>query len=71
MAPEAPIYTKEQVTRYYERISLPDALRIYEVADVSTKAALSYLKQLQKHHLISIPFENLVGAHISTQDECI
>jgi arylamine N-acetyltransferase len=61
MASESPKYTKEQVTEYYERIGLPEALRIYEVADVSPKAALSYLKELQKHHLVSVPFENLVS----------
>ncbi|KAF2434619.1 arylamine N-acetyltransferase 1 [Tothia fuscella] len=54
-----PKYTKEQIIQYYERIGLPEALRIYDVADISPKAALSYLKELQKHHLISIPFENL------------
>jgi len=52
-------YSKEQVTQYYERIKLPEALRMYDVSEMSAKAALSYLRQLQKHHLISVPFENL------------
>jgi arylamine N-acetyltransferase len=66
MTSEAPKYTKEQVTQYYDRIGLQDALRIYEVADVSPKAALSYLRELQKHHLVSIPFENLVSKCIES-----
>jgi arylamine N-acetyltransferase len=70
MASESPKYTKEQVTQYYERINLPDALRIYEVAGVSAKAALSYLKELQKHHLVSVPFENLVSC-VTTSSEAM
>lgn len=59
MASEAPKFTKEQVKKYYDRIGLAEALRVYEVTEISTKAALNYLGLLQKQHLISIPFENL------------
>lgn len=54
-------YSKEEVTQYYDRISIPEALRIYDVSELSPKAALSYLKKLQKHHLVSVPFENIVS----------
>lgn len=54
-------YSKEEVTQYYDRISIPEALRIYDVSGLSPKAALSYLKELQKHHLVSVPFENIVS----------
>jgi arylamine N-acetyltransferase len=54
-------YSKEQVTQYYDRICIPKALRIYDVSELSSKAALSYLRELQKHHLVSVPFENIVS----------
>jgi arylamine N-acetyltransferase len=53
-------YSKEQITQYYDRVNLPEALRIYDVSELSPKAALSYLRELQKHHLITVPFENIV-----------
>lgn len=56
-------YSKEEVTQYYDRISIPEALRIYDVSGLSPKAALSYLKELQKHHLVSVPFENIVSLY--------
>jgi arylamine N-acetyltransferase len=57
-------YSKEQITAYYDRISLLEKDRVYDVAELDAKAALSYLKQLQKHHLICVPFENLVRADL-------
>jgi arylamine N-acetyltransferase len=57
-------YAKEQIAVYYDRISLPEKLRKYDVKELSPKDALEYLKQLQKHHLISVPFENLVRYQI-------
>ena len=54
-------YSKEQVTQYYDRIGIPEALRIFDVSELSPKAALSYLRELQKHHLVSVPFENIVS----------
>lgn len=58
-----PEYSKEEIIQYYDRISIPDALRIYDVSGLSPKAALSYLRELQKHHLVSVPFENIVSLH--------
>ncbi|TID14511.1 arylamine N-acetyltransferase 1 [Venturia nashicola] len=52
-------YSKEEITQYYHRIRIPESLRIYDVSELSPKAALSYLKELQKHHLVSVPFENI------------
>lgn len=60
-----PIYTKEQIEKYYNRIHLPEALRLYTVSEASPKASLSYLGVLQRHHLTNIPFENL-SLHYST-----
>jgi arylamine N-acetyltransferase len=59
-------YSKDQVTQYYNRIGLPEALWIYDISEVSPKAALSYLRQLQKHHLVSVPFENIVSSSFLT-----
>ncbi|KAE9976437.1 hypothetical protein EG328_002619 [Venturia inaequalis] len=55
----ASIYSKEEITQYYDRINIPEALRIYDVSGLSPQATLSYLKELQKHHLVSVPFENI------------
>lgn len=54
-----PTYTKEQIEKYYNRIQLPEALRLYTVSEASPKASLSYLSVLQRYHLTNIPFENL------------
>lgn len=56
-------YSKEQITAYYERISLPEETRTYEVAELEPKASLGYLKKLIKLHLASVPFENLVSRY--------
>jgi arylamine N-acetyltransferase len=63
-------YSKEEVTQYYDRISIPEALRIYDVSGLSPKAALSYLRELQKHHLVSVPFENIVSFFICYRGCC-
>ncbi|KAF9700223.1 hypothetical protein EKO04_001351 [Ascochyta lentis] len=54
-----PSYTKDQITKYFERLKLPEKDRKYGVADLSPEDALTYLTLLQKHQLAEIPFENL------------
>lgn len=54
-------YDKDQVTGYYERISIPQDARKYDIALLEPKASVEYLKLLIRQHLISIPFENLVS----------
>jgi arylamine N-acetyltransferase len=60
-----PTYSRDEIESYYRRIKLPDALRLYTVSEASPKAALCYLRLLQKHHLTHVPFENL-SLHYST-----
>jgi len=69
-------YTKEQIDKYYDRINLKEALRLYTISEASSKASLSYLGLLQRHHLINVPFENLSlhyspSRHISLHPEAI
>ncbi|KIW02056.1 uncharacterized protein PV09_06556 [Verruconis gallopava] len=52
-------YSKEQITAYFERISLPAKLWTYDVSGLDAKASLEIVKSLIKHHLTSVPFENL------------
>lgn len=54
-----PTYSKDKIEKYYDRIHLPEALRLYTVSEASPKASLSYLGLLQRYHLTNIPFENL------------
>lgn len=57
-------YSAFQLSAYYERIELPAAHR-HEPGSASSEAArdvergLVFLTALQRHHLASIPFENL------------
>ena len=69
-------YTKEQIDKYYDRINLKEALRLYTISEASSKASLSYLGLLQRHHLTNVPFENLSlhyspSRHISLHPEAI
>ena len=62
-------YTKEQVIAYYDRISLPEAARKFEVTQLEPKASLDYLK------LLSFNFHRLgssenSGHHITTLLSC-
>ncbi|KAF1363246.1 arylamine N-acetyltransferase 1 [Lizonia empirigonia] len=54
-----PTYTKEQISKYFERLKLPEKDQNYSIADLGFEDALSYLTLLQKHNLAEVPFENL------------
>jgi arylamine N-acetyltransferase len=56
---ERPTHSREQVTKYFERLRLPEEQRVYDVAALEPEAALKFLALLQKLHLVAIPFENL------------
>ncbi|KAF2036665.1 arylamine N-acetyltransferase 1 [Setomelanomma holmii] len=60
-----PQYTKEQLSKYFDRLKIPEDKRQFEVAKLKPGDALTYLALLQKHHLSEIPFENLT-LHYST-----
>lgn len=58
-----PTYTEEQVYQIYDRINLPKQHR-HRPGEASKAIArsndgLAYLSTLQRHHLASVPFENL------------
>lgn len=54
-----PVYSKEQIWKYFERLKLPEKDRKYDVSGLSAADALEYLTLLQKHQLAEVPFENL------------
>jgi arylamine N-acetyltransferase len=54
-----PSYTREQTSKYFDRLQLPEKDQRYDVAGWSAEDTLSYLALLQKLHLARIPFENL------------
>lgn len=54
-----PSYSKEQISKYFERLNLPEKDQKYDVAGLSPEDELKYLTLLQKHNLAEIPFENL------------
>ncbi|KAJ4324506.1 hypothetical protein N0V94_001246 [Neodidymelliopsis sp. IMI 364377] len=54
-----PSYSKEQVSKYFERLKLPEEHRKYDIAGLSPEDALEYLTLLQQRNLAEIPFENL------------
>jgi arylamine N-acetyltransferase len=56
---ERPTLSQEQITKYLDRLSLPEEQRVYDVAKLEPQVALEYLAVLQKLHLVAIPFENL------------
>ena len=58
-------YSKEQITKYFDRLRLPDSERHFDVAAFKPNDALAYLTLLQKHQLAEVPFENLT-LHYST-----
>lgn len=51
--------TKDQLSKYFERLGIPEDERQYDVANLKDEEALKYLALLQKHQLAAIPFENL------------
>lgn len=59
MADQRVRYTHDELTAYFERISLPATSRIYKVSTLPPGDQLRYLTLLAKHHLVSIPWENI------------
>ena len=75
---ERPIYSKEQLDKYFDRIKLPAKHRqspaIQSGASSDDTIALSFLRTLQRYQVASVPFENLnlhysVQRHISIEPE--
>ncbi|KAJ9635158.1 hypothetical protein H2199_008644 [Coniosporium tulheliwenetii] len=56
---KAPVYSREQLEQYFDRIHLPQDRRKYDVSSASPEEALDYLGYVQKYHLSTVPFENL------------
>ncbi|KAH6633336.1 arylamine N-acetyltransferase 1 [Boeremia exigua] len=54
-----PIYSQEQISKYFERLKLSGGDQKYDISGLDTEDTLKYLALLQKHHLATIPFENL------------
>ncbi|KAJ8113118.1 hypothetical protein OPT61_g4681 [Boeremia exigua] len=54
-----PSYAKDQISKYFQRLKLPEKDQKYAVAGLNAEDTLRYLVLLQKHHLTAIPFENL------------
>lgn len=56
-------YSEEQLSRYFERISLPDESRrkfgLRGQDETTPEEQLSFLTDIMKYHLAAIPFENL------------
>ena len=52
-------YTEDQLSKYFDRLDIPENKQQYDVTNLSAEDALNYLAYLQKHQLASIPFENL------------
>ncbi|KAM0794749.1 hypothetical protein BDR22DRAFT_814679 [Usnea florida] len=63
-----PTYSPTQLSQYFARIDLPPHLHptpTITTKETSTETTLALLTTLQKHHLATIPFENL-NLHYST-----
>ena len=56
---QRPTFSREQITKYFDRLKLTEQSRNYDAAGLQHDAALAYLALLQKLHLVAIPFENL------------
>jgi arylamine N-acetyltransferase len=55
-----PVYTQEQLNRYFDRISLPPKYRKPLIGDpLDSLSGLALLAALQRYHLAAVPFENL------------
>src|SRR4051812_17438375 len=68
MAEQQPIatYSDEQINTYLSLISFPTSkYGNFSAKTASAEDALEYLTTLQKHHLSTVPFENL-DLHYST-----
>lgn len=61
---DRPVYNQSQMSQYFDRIRLSSTQRIFSVASLSSDEKLAFLTLLKKHHLLTIPYENL-QAHYS------
>lgn len=52
-------FNSDQIARYLKRIKLDPAIHLKDASKLEPEEGLEYLKVLQKHHLVEIPFENL------------
>jgi arylamine N-acetyltransferase len=52
-------FTKDQLTKYFDRLKIPENQRQYDTSSLKDEDALKYLALLQKHQLAEVPFENL------------
>ncbi|KAF2482799.1 hypothetical protein BDY17DRAFT_317350 [Neohortaea acidophila] len=53
-------FTKDELGRYFDRICLPKARRIYDASQLDDQQKLAFLNLMQKHHLCKCPWENIV-----------
>jgi arylamine N-acetyltransferase len=74
MAPATPVssstYNSAQLEAFFDHISLPPSKRIYNISSpaLDEERKLRYLTLLQKHTLVTVPFENL-SIHYSKSHE--
>jgi arylamine N-acetyltransferase len=59
MEQSLPVYSSDQIQRYFQRIRLPLDQRLSKVDHLTPSEALGFLAQLQKRQLVAVPFENL------------
>ena len=52
-------YSRDELDGYFDRICMPKSRRVYDVRSLSDNEQLDFLKLLQKHHLVKVPWENL------------
>lgn len=53
-------FSMTQLEQYFDRIALPKTQRTLAVSTLDSENKLAYLTTLLKHHIVRIPFENLV-----------
>ena len=53
-------FTREEIDGYFDRVCMPNDKRTYDVSSLHDDEKLAFLNLLQKHHLVKVPWENLV-----------
>ncbi|CAI6322394.1 unnamed protein product [Periconia digitata] len=53
------LYTPTQISAYLTRLAIPASSQKTSITSLDPDSALTYLALLQRHHLATIPFENL------------
>lgn len=53
-------YSQDQLEQYFDRLAIPKSKRVYNVTTLNNDDQMQYLKTILKHHVVRIPFENLV-----------